>query len=50
VSDSGAAFVAWTSRYDCEQADAQAVGQLLVDRIYVPGLARIKEMFQLTAR
>jgi hypothetical protein len=41
--------VAWSSRYDCEQADAEAIDELLADQIYVPGLARIKDMFGRTA-
>jgi hypothetical protein len=46
VSESGGAFVAWSSRYDCDEAHAQANEELLAGHIYAPGLARIREMFE----
>ena len=46
VTASGATFVAWSSHYDCEQADADANDELLARVIYSPGLARVKDMFE----
>ena len=45
VTASGASFVAWSSRYDCEAADATASEEMIVGGIYAPGLARLKAMF-----
>ena len=43
VSENGASYVDWSSVYDCQEADAAAMDDLLAGQLYGPGLASIKK-------
>jgi hypothetical protein len=48
ITTTGGTFVAWSSTYDCESADADANDDLLAGQIYSPGLSSIKGRFETT--
>jgi hypothetical protein len=46
VSESGGTFVTWSGRYDCDEADAKANDEMVAGGLYVPGLARLRDLFE----